>query len=265
MALAVLTLRCGHHAIDALTTSLWERGTLGIQESELPAGEYQIEAYFNAPFDASSLEGFVSWHTAAEYTDQTWKDAWQPRAVGEKLWLVPHWLDALTPPGRKSVAIYPGQASGTSYSEPTLLMLEALEKELRPGDTIADIGTGSGILTAAAHALGAGRLLCCDVDPTSAIEAAANLYGQSIAAQIWCGSPRSLKSRTASLVVANINAIQLEALAPELTRILTPGGRLLLGGFTDRNRAHIERIFNGPAARRYSRGPWRAVVLESAN
>ncbi len=262
MSLSIATFECRRSSIDELSAELWERGTLGIQETELPGSVYRIEAYFDEPFEAGAISGFTGWRDVAEpATEESWKQAWHPVSVGEKLWLAPSWNTEVQPTGRLRVAIHPGQGSGTSFSEPTLLMLEALEKELRPGDTVVDVGTGSGILTAAAHALGAHRLLGCDVEATSAAEAGQHLTEEGISAQIWCGSPRSLASGIATLVLANINALQLEALAPELDRILAPEGRLLLGGFTDRSLARIETAFGRPIQRAYQRGIWRALAL----
>lgn len=261
MDCAVLTLRCRFNELDSLTTELWECGTLGLQEIELDGGSYEIQAYFDAPFDASALQGAIGWHKPDLATETSWQAAWQPIDVGEKLWLTPHWLTAEAPQGRTRVNIYPGQGSGTGYSEPTLLMLEILERELHADDFFADVGTGSGILTAAAHALGARRLFACDVDVTSALEASQALTSDGIGAGLWCGSPRSLASGSISFAAANINAIQLEGLAPELLRILAPSGRLLIGGFTERSMARIQAAF--PAAKQqFARGPWRALLIE---
>jgi len=261
MAHAVLTLHCRFADLEPLTADLWERGTLGLQETELTGGQYEIRAYFDAPFTAAFMPGFVSWHQESDITGNEWQDAWQPVAIGQKLWLAPNWLATPPPVGRLRVNVHPGQGSGTSYSEPTLLMLEVLEQIVSASDTVADIGTGSGILTAAAHALGARRLFACDIDHTAAAEAAQTLLEDGIHANIWCGSPRSLASRSATLVLANLNAIQLEALATELTRILAPGGRLLLGGFTERNLPRMEAVFAGPHVI-HRRGPWRALLYK---
>lgn len=256
---AVLTLRCAHADIDGLSTTLWDRGTLGLQEIELPGGLYEIQAYFDAPFDANYLPGFVGWHEQPVAGETDWQAAWQPVAVGERLWLAPHWDLSGTPAGRVRVNVHPGQGSGTSYSEPTLLMLEAMEQIIQPSDRVADIGIGSGILTASAHALGARLLFGCDVDPVAAAEASQSLQSDGIAANVWCGSPRSLASANATLVLANINAIQLQGLALELTRILAPGGRLLIGGFTERNLPLMHAVF-GPSQQHFNRGPWQALL-----
>jgi ribosomal protein L11 methyltransferase len=256
---SVLTLRCRYGEIEDLTAQLWERGTAGLQEIELDGGTYEIQAYFDEAFDASLMPGYIGWHQAQERLNETWQSAWEPIEVGIKLWLAPHWTVAEPPQGRIRVNIHPGQGSGTGYSEPTLLMLEILERELQPGDTFIDVGTGSGILTAAAHALGARRLFACDVDATAAAEATSTLAADGIAAHLWCGSPRSLASYQANFVVANLNAIQLEGLTGDLMRILAPSGRLLVGGFTERNLARVQALFPG-STQHFTRGPWRALL-----
>ena len=74
---AVLTLRCAHADLDGLSTTLWDRGTLGLQEIELPGGLYEIQAYFDAPFDANDLPGFVGWHEQPVAGETDWQAAWQ--------------------------------------------------------------------------------------------------------------------------------------------------------------------------------------------
>ncbi|HCC57407.1 MAG TPA: 50S ribosomal protein L11 methyltransferase, partial [Solibacterales bacterium] len=79
----------------------------------------------------------------------------------------PDWLDTPAPNGRIRIFINAGQAFGTGAHESTRLCLELLEEQLQPGDHVADVGTGSGILAEAAARLGAGGVVACDSDPVS--------------------------------------------------------------------------------------------------
>jgi ribosomal protein L11 methyltransferase len=108
-------------------------------------------------------------------------------------------------------------------------MLAALERELRPGDTLLDLGTGSGILSAAALLLGARQVYACDIEE-DAVLAAREYTGRRV--PLFLGSARSLRDASVDVVAANINAATLITLAREIARVLKPGGRALLGGFT---------------------------------
>jgi ribosomal protein L11 methyltransferase len=108
-------------------------------------------------------------------------------------------------------------------------MLAALERELRTGDTLLDLGTGSGILSAAALLLGATAVYACDIDEDSVL--VAREYTER-RVPLFLGSARSLRGASVEVVAANINAATLRTLAGDIARVLKPGGRALLGGFT---------------------------------
>ena len=154
---------------------------------------------------------------------------WKPVLAGERFFLVPPWCDDTAPAGRLRMPMPPGTASGTGLHASTQLMLAALERELRPGDTLLDLGTGSGILSAAALLLGEHTVFACDIEETAAL--AAREYTER-RVPLFLGSARSLRGASVDVVAANINAATLLALAWEIARVLKPDGRALLGGFT---------------------------------
>jgi ribosomal protein L11 methyltransferase len=238
---------------------LWERGTLGVEEHDAPESGLDLEAWFDAPFDPP-------WPEASGWRDDPvydWTAAWQtglePAAIGERLWLYPPGHDHAPPAGRIAVPMFPGgAASGSGLSIPTQLMLEALERHCAPGCVVADIGAGTGILSVAAKALGAERVFACDVDLDAGSVAAGNL---ATTAHFWCGSARSMASATVDLVLANLNAIQLELLAAELKRIVRPGGLLIAGGFPEWHQLRIEKAFGLPVKTVFAREAWRCLVF----
>jgi ribosomal protein L11 methyltransferase len=125
----------------------------------------------------------------------------------------------------------PGLAFGTGAHEATQQCLEYLEKYVRPGMRVADIGCGSAILSIAAVKLGAYNAVCCDSDPV-AIEIARKRCRESgIAPMFFQGSAHALGKSVADLVVCNINAAVDSGLAPDCLRALIPGGVCIAAGF----------------------------------
>src|SRR5204863_7377462 len=96
---------------------------------------------------------------------QATQDAWPPLFVGEKFFVVAPWRTEPTPPGRLRLEINPGIQCGTGQHPCTQLCLQAMERVLRPGDRVLDVGSGSGILSIAAALLGAAMVVACDLDP----------------------------------------------------------------------------------------------------
>ena len=119
-------------------------------------------------------------------------------------------------------------ACGTGQHPCTQLCMEAMERYLRAGDTVLDVGTGSGILSAAAMALGAGFVVGCDIDADSV-----NVARESIATPLFVGSAGAVRSACADVIVANISAAAVEDLADEFARIRKPGSTLIVSGFPE--------------------------------
>ena len=143
---------------ELLTLRLWEAGTLGITE-----GDGFIDAFFEDA-EAASQFGVPEAVINVDWVAKT-QEGFPPLLVGEKFFLAPPWRTEPTPPGRLRLVITPGAQCGTGYHRCTQLCLEAMERILRPGDSVLDVGSGSGILSIAAKLLGAGRVIACDIDP----------------------------------------------------------------------------------------------------
>ena len=214
---------------EFLVAELWECGSTGIVEED--AG---IRAFFDAASDAGSLlRRFTSFapelrREAPIDWAQVSRDAWPPMAVGERFFLVPPWCNEATPPGRLRLPIYPGMACGTGRHPATQLALEAMEKHVQPGDCVVDVGTGSGILAAAATLVGARRVIACDVDPEAVM-----IARERLSTPLFIGSADAIRSESADVAIANIDSATIEELAVELSRICKPGSRLILSGFSE--------------------------------
>ncbi len=248
-----LEIECGS-GWELLLAELWERGTLGVEESELPGGRWQLRAYFEQAFEAGALGG--EWRSAE---DEDWvrvsREAWQPLAAGERFYLVPDWRDDPAPPGRLRLTVHPGTACGTGYMESTQLMLAAMERWLRPGERVLDVGTGSGILLDAAALLGAGRAAGCDLD----FEALA-FAARHAPHALFQGSLRAVRAEAADFVAANINAQTIATLAAEIRRVVAPSGRAAVGGFRAAELARVEAGIGLPRLDLLEANGWVCLV-----
>jgi ribosomal protein L11 methyltransferase len=203
-----------------------------------------------------------------------WKASYGPTPIGERLQIVPVWVDA--PPGpRATVWIDPGMAFGTGTHPTTRMCLEILEEILRPGQLVADLGCGSGILSFAAAKLGARRVLACDIDPqaVAASEEGARRNGVAETVDVFRGSLDDLRERAETkalgidILLANLLApILLDLLPRRLGGNVRPGGRLVLSGIlAEQAEEVIEMALRHglrPIETRQD-GDWRALVLES--
>jgi ribosomal protein L11 methyltransferase len=252
----VFHIECSAVEKDQLVAELWERGTLGITEQDLPGGRVRLSGYFA---EEVSLPGGV-WE---EVEDRDWvavsQSQWSPMLVGARFFLVPAWSDEPAPAGRLRITMNPGQACGTGWHAATQLCLEAVERHLTPGAAVLDVGTGSGILAVAASLLGAGSIIACDIDPEALRAAQQRLREEHVSAGLFQGSPRSLRAACADLVVANINAETLISLAPDLHRVRHPSGRLILSGFPRRHLERMRAAFPG-SRETLEKQEWAALV-----
>jgi len=173
--------------------------------------------------------------------DQNWMTAWnkqyRPLKVGKKLAILPAWAEnAFTT--RIPIRINPGMAFGTGTHPTTQLSLEMMENKVQPGQNIFDIGCGSGILSAAAIKLGAGRVYGVDISAAAIASSAENAdlnqvrekieLCQGSVSEIIGGCFRILQ---AHLVIANIlTPIILRLFDDGLADLVEPGGFLILSG-----------------------------------
>ena len=232
---------------DEAIVSLYDQGTLGIAERDLPGGQVELEAFFETAVDprCKLVEPF-----------QDWRQSWQPIEVGERFFLVPDWRTDEPPPGRMKLIIHAAQASGSGYHAPTQLAIVALEQTLRPADVLLDLGTGSGILAEAARLLGATQLYACDIDPVALHETIRN----ETPARLFLGSVRALASQSVDVIAANLNAHSLVSLRKDLLRVLKPKGRLILSGFKQRHLDMLLAAFPLPH-RALEQEDWRCLIV----
>lgn len=238
---------------DLLVAELWERGCAGISELD----DHRLRAFFEDTADRAALQEIYPDAILRVEEPRDWvqsaRDLLQPMAVGARFFLVPEWRADPAPPGRFRIIVNPGIAFGTGVHETTQLCLEALEDYLKPGMTVVDVGTGSGILAEAATLLGAARVFACDVDPD-----AVGVARQRLRA-CFLGSADALCAGIADVAVANISPEAILQLAPDLKRALHPGGILLASGFEGPEVNAIETAL-APVIEIRRKGNWALAV-----
>ena len=173
----------------------------------------------------------------------SWKQHWEPDPVGQRLLILPAWLEL--PPehaDRQVIRMDPGSAFGTGSHPTTRLCLEAIEElsDERGGSLgsirVADLGCGSGILGIAALLEGASSVAAADTDSLAvrATRDNAVVSGFEEQFQVDLGSierlAELLEGRPADLLLCNILAPVIEALCPAFDTVLAPGGLGLLSG-----------------------------------
>lgn len=179
---------------------------------------------------------------------ESWKQFWDVQHIGQSIVIRPSWKTYEARPGEVVIELDPKQAFGTGTHATTRLCLAELERLVRPGDRLLDVGTGSGILAIAALRLGAREAIGVDSDPVAVAAARENaeLNGVEATSSFEVGSAGALTDR-ADLVVANILAEILIDLAPDLARLT--GRDLLVSGIIARKAAQTREAFEAQGLR----------------
>lgn len=238
----VLTVECQESEAEILSAELWECGPAGILEESAAFGRIRLRAWFET--SEGLLARFSQFKPVLEAeVERDWevesRQAWQPFCVGEKLYLAPEWDESAAPAGRQRLTVHPGLAPGTGAHPSTQLALMALEEYVQPGESVLDVGAGSGILAEAALLLGAGRAIGCDIDGDAVAIARRNLIAGGVAPRLFTGSLRSVRDGAVDLLVANINAETHTMLAGEYARAARRAA--ILSGFERRSEERVTR------------------------
>jgi ribosomal protein L11 methyltransferase len=172
--------------------------------------------------------------------EREWLKDFHALRFGARLWVCPR-HERIADPAAAVVYLDPGLAFGTGSHATTALCLEWLEGHVRRGERVIDYGCGSGILALAAIKLGADHAFCFDIDPQALIATADNAQVNGIASQVSVCADAAALPRAADLLVANILAAPLCALAGEFAQLVRPGGTLLLAGLLEDEAHEVTR------------------------
>ena len=223
------------------------------------------------PFGMELPQG--AWDDVAdEDWSLSWKQHWQPDPVGDGLLILPAWLEVPPEHGERLVIrMDPGSAFGTGSHPTTRLCLEALEQAPPVEALVADLGCGSGVLGLAALGLGATAVVAADTDSLAVRATGDNreLNGRSgDQLKVSLGSVEALQEllegRRADLLLCNILAPVIEALAPGFDSLVAPEGRALLSGLLVDQAPRLEQVLGDLGWRvtaRGSQGRWGLLEI----
>ena len=264
---------------------------------ELCAGEPCVKAYIDdndeadatiASLKASLAElktmqlGFDigSLNTVVQTVDDSvwlnaWKEAYKPFPVGKRLLVRPSWEDDFVADGRSVLSLDPGMAFGTGSHPTTRMCLEYIDDFVKEGDSVVDLGCGSGILSIAALILGAKDAIAVDIDPiaeTIAYENAAlngigkDRYTVLTGDVLTDNALRSkIESKRYPIVTANIVASVIIALAPYAAKLLEDGGKFITSGIIDSREDEVAAALTAAGLNIIEirrGGDWRAILAE---
>jgi ribosomal protein L11 methyltransferase len=193
---------------------------------------------------AAGIDALPSLHQA-QIADADWvrrsQAQFAPLRIGERLWIVPSWHAAPADPAAVVLRLDPGLAFGTGSHPTTRLVLRWLAQALAPGEApagrVLDYGCGSGILAIAAGKLGAAQIDAVDTDPQAIIATRENAQRNDVSLRALL--PNDLPDRAYDIVLANILANPLVALAPSIAARTRHGGRLALSGLLANQAAEV--------------------------
>jgi ribosomal protein L11 methyltransferase len=270
-------------AREAVEYALMEAGALGTESLDGNLEEMSVSAYFAAAPEREHLRKMLSEALRLyslptscvrdmrlrEVADRDWlgewKKNWQPVSVGQRFIIAPPWTDVPQAPQRLVIRIEPGMAFGTGTHETTRLCLAAIEKYFSDGESLLDVGTGTGILAIAAAKLAPhARIEACDTDPDALRIARENADLNGVALQInFRAGTIEESTASASLVCANLTADIILPLLPALTGAACE--RLVLSGIlqtqTDLVLAGLLKLGITQVCEIATDGEWAAVVV----
>ena len=177
-----------------------------------------------------------------------WKQYYKPLPIGDRLLILPEW-EKEEATDRTVLRLDPGMAFGTGGHHTTRMCLELLQEVLAEGDSLLDMGCGSGILSLAALKLGAKHADAVDIDPITETIARDNGLLNGIGEDTFSIRIGNLITDEAlqnalpgpyDVITANIVADVILAVSPMALRVLKPGGMYIVSGIIDDREAEVE-------------------------
>ena len=199
----------------------------------------------------------------------SWKQYYKPIKVGSRIVIVPAWESYAPQPGEIPVVMDPGMAFGTGSHETTRLIIRMLEDYVKPGCSVLDVGTGSGILSICAAKLGAGSCKAYDLDPVAVRVAGENVKDAGLEGTVSVGRSDLLAGaekpdRPYDLICANIVADILIRMSGQLEPFAGKDTLILCSGIIDSRKDDVIGAMNKAGYsvfRTETENDWVAIVF----
>lgn len=192
----------------------------GLSEDELGSWEFELE------------------EKETEDWSKKWKEQWDVTHVTDKIAVVPDWIEYQPKDDEVIIKIEPGCAFGTGTHQTTQLCMKALEKYMKKGDRVADIGMGSGILSILAKKLGASYVYGCDNDDTVIEVAKENAKKNGVECEFELGTVDKVHDKF-DFVCANILHFVLAEIMGDLKNLMKTGALMSLSGILDEKKQMV--------------------------
>ena len=180
---------------------------------------------------------------AIQDTDWTeeWRSAFSPRRIGNRIIVAPTWVEILPKPTEVLIRLDPGMAFGTGHHPTTCLSIRLLEETIKGNEVLADIGTGSGILSIAAAKLGVRRVDAVDLDETTLPVASKNFQLNDVESvvRLQAGNGLDACAGEYDVIIANILTKVLLPMIPEFPQFLNVGSVVILSGIMAQEAAQV--------------------------
>lgn len=192
----------------------------GLSEDELGSWEFELE------------------EKETEDWSKKWKEQWDVTHVTNKIAVVPDWIEYQPKDDEVIIKLEPGCAFGTGTHQTTQLCMKALEKYMKKGDRVADIGMGSGILSILAKKLGASYVYGCDNDDTVIEVAKENAKKNVVECEFELGTADKVHDKF-DFVCANILHFVLAEIMGDLKNLMKTGALMSLSGILDEKKQMV--------------------------
>jgi ribosomal protein L11 methyltransferase len=266
---------------EELSSLLFELGAQGVEERDAStldkprSGGVLLVASFASEDDArEAIDALAELDPPLRgelvfVVGDAWRDAWRayfkPTRIGRRLVVRPSWEPFDATADDVVLTLDPGRAFGTGTHETTRLVLTEIDARVRGGETVLDVGAGTGILAVAALLVGASHARCVDNDADTVAVVVETAERNGVEARVTAdATPVESLDERYDLVLANIEARVLIPLAAAIAARVAPGGTLVLSGLLVGQEDDVIAAYPGLMCEaRPTLGEWAALVLRA--
>ena len=256
------------------TTHDIAKGYVLMEENEF--SQTEIQKIFSHAKEELKEEGFTdeelgSWTISAKKIinqdwSQKWKEHWKPTKASERVIICPSWEECSHKKDEILITLDPGSAFGTGTHATTQLCIQAIEKYVKQGDEVADIGTGSGILAITAIKFGAEHANAIDNDPLVIDVAKDNAQVNGVFNKIdFAHATADMINEQYDFVCANILHNILAEIMGDLKNIMKPQAHMVLSGILDEKKDVVYEAIekhNLKVTEELKQDQWIAIVVQ---